>query len=619
MNKALKIVLAASLALSLVPTVAFADGEDILEPQFDRGTGLLANSWRFTDGYPDSWLNDVVQEEPGISLYGAWSDLQLGDLDLPDAWTKSNGTNSYTIRSTPTSKDRIVNVPDSIAVGIDVSVHNNMPSGTPHGPIDWNAVKADGISFVLIRCGYGSDFRDQDDKWFVENYKGAKAAGLDIGIYLYSYAMNVTGNDSSAESEAKHVLRLLGENNIKPADLTLPIYLDMEDEQSEEDKEKGKKRQGNLSPSQLADIATKFCDTVVAAGYKVGIYSSQSWFKDKLTAPVFSPSSMAANGWSRWVARYSGGSSSSGVEGTDIWQFTAVGKVSGTPKRYCDVNFAYVTPGKFPVSRLVKPVDICSVTYNLNGGKNHASNSATYTGTLALKNPTRAGYKFDGWYTDAKFTNKVTKLTKKNAILYAKWSQPYKITYKLNGGKNHKSNPKKYGGTITLKNPTRSGYTFKGWYTDKKFKKKVTKLTNKKVTLYAKWAKNYKITYKLNGGKNSKSNPKKASGTVKLKNPTRTGYVFKGWYTNKKLTKKVTKLSMTKNRTVYAKWQKLKPGTYKVTAKSGLNIRKTTSTKSAIRGFLRPNQKVKIVKVSKGWGKLSGGRGWISLSYAKRV
>ena len=151
MNKALKIVLAASLALSLVPTVAFADGEDILEPQFDRGTGLLANSWRFTDGYPDSWLNDVVQEEPGISLYGAWSDLQLGDLDLPDAWTKSNGTNSYTIRSTPTSKDRIVNVPDSIAVGIDVSVYNNMPSGTPHGPIDWNAVKADGISFVLIR------------------------------------------------------------------------------------------------------------------------------------------------------------------------------------------------------------------------------------------------------------------------------------------------------------------------------------------------------------------------------------------------------------------------------------------------------------------------------------
>ncbi|WP_286143449.1 InlB B-repeat-containing protein, partial [Adlercreutzia caecimuris] len=168
------------------------------------------------------------------------------------------------------------------------------------------------------------------------------------------------------------------------------------------------------------------------------------------------------------------------------------------------------------------------------------------------------------------------------------------------------------------KNPTRSGYTFKGWYADRKFKKKVTKVSGKNVTLYAKWAKNYKITYKLNGGKNSKGNPKKAAGTVKLKSPTRAGYVFKGWYANKRLTKRVTKLSMTRNRTVYAKWQKLRPGTYKVTAKSGLNLRKSASTSSRVLKTLRYAKKVRITKIRGGWGYVRGG-GWVNLAYARRV
>lgn len=78
----------------------------------------------------------------------------------------------------------------------------------------------------------------------------------------------------------------------------------------------------------------------------------------------------------------------------------------------------------------------------------------------------------------------------------AQAAKTYKVVYKLNGGKNHKANPKKIkkNKSVKLKNPTKKGYTFKGWYKDKKFKKKTVKVTGSKKaanrTVYAKWVKN---------------------------------------------------------------------------------------------------------------------------------
>lgn len=69
-------------------------------------------------------------------------------------------------------------------------------------------------------------------------------------------------------------------------------------------------------------------------------------------------------------------------------------------------------------------------------------------------------------------------------------AKPCKVKYVLNGGKNVKANKTQYTGKLTFKNPKRSGYTFKGWYTDKKCTKRVKSVTNKNVTVYAKWAKN---------------------------------------------------------------------------------------------------------------------------------
>lgn len=142
----------------------------------------------------------------------------------------------------------------------------------------------------------------------------------------------------------------------------------------------------------------------------------------------------------------------------------------------------------------------------------------------------------------------------------------YKITYQLNKGTNNKKNPKKYKNNKTTKlySPTRKGYTFKGWYSDKKFKKRVKKIkkgTKGKIKLYAKWtAKSYKITYKLNGGTNNTLNVSKYTyaKTVTLYAPTRVGYVFKGWYTDSGFTKQVTKIkkgTTTGAITLYALWQ----------------------------------------------------------------
>ena len=216
-----------------------------------------------------------------------------------------------------------------------------------------------------------------------------------------------------------------------------------------------------------------------------------------------------------------------------------------------------------------------TVNYVLNGGTNNKSNPAVYTketATITLKNPTKSGYAFLGWYKESAFKTKVSSIVKGstgNITLYAKWEKVYTITYKLNGGTNNSSNPKTYrssGAAITLKNPTRKGYTFKGWFSDSRLKNKITKIakgSSGNKNIYAKWAKTYKITYKLNGGKNNSKNPKtytKIDATIILKSPTRKGYVFKGWYKDARFRKKITQIKKGswKDKTLYAKWAKKK-------------------------------------------------------------
>lgn len=164
----------------------------------------------------------------------------------------------------------------------------------------------------------------------------------------------------------------------------------------------------------------------------------------------------------------------------------------------------------------------------------------TYTGTIS----------FDGWYSDEKFTNKInntSKLVSTNShTLYAKW-----ISNK----------------TITLSSPTQiDGYKIDGWYSDSSFKEKIANDGDKyeiseNITLYAKWTPTtYTITYEPNGGsinqKTSEVKYNEAYGTLEI--PTKKGYNFKGWYLEETYLTKIEKetiVTLSKNHTLYAKWE----------------------------------------------------------------
>ena len=211
-----------------------------------------------------------------------------------------------------------------------------------------------------------------------------------------------------------------------------------------------------------------------------------------------------------------------------------------------------------------------TITYvNVDGATNE--NPASYnveTETITLKDPVKPGYTFGGWYKDGEFTTQVTEITQGTTgdiILYAKWElESYPITYVLDGGTNAPENPASYNvetGTITLKDPVKTGYTFAGWYKDGEFTSKVTEITQGttgNITLYAKWELvSYTITYELDGGNNVPENPagyNVETGTITLKDPVKTEYTFAGWYSadNSPVTK-ITQGS-TGDITLYAKW-----------------------------------------------------------------
>ena len=187
--------------------------------------------------------------------------------------------------------------------GIDVSKYQ--------GNIDYSKVKASGITFVIIRIGYGM-YDNQKDSKFEENYNNAVKNNIPVGVYLYSYAKN----KEEALKEANTVLTWL-----KNRKLNLPVYLDVED-----------KSQQNLSKQTLTEICTTFCNKIQQSGYWAGIYANKYWFTSILDA------SSLEKKYTIWVAQYNKENTYKGKY--DMWQYTSGGTVSGINGKV-DMNILY--------------------------------------------------------------------------------------------------------------------------------------------------------------------------------------------------------------------------------------------------------------------------------------
>lgn len=266
MVKHIKMFLLALTLLMLTPNSMLLFPSNAEAAQFP-----VENSWRYEDGQLVD--EDAFSEEGGIALLSM-------DI-LPDG---------------------------AAAQGIDVSEHQ--------GRIDWDAVKASGIDFAILRVGFGApSFGGRVDYQFNRNISECERLGIPYGVYIYSYAFD----NQQAADEASMVIDCLSGHNPR-----LPVYYDLEDNKIIAD---GRQ-------SGIASRAQTFCNKISAAGYKSGIYANLNWFNNILTDPVFKSGS-----WDHWIAQYNSQCDYTG--NYSFWQYKSNGKVPGISGNV-DMNYAYV-------------------------------------------------------------------------------------------------------------------------------------------------------------------------------------------------------------------------------------------------------------------------------------
>lgn len=194
--------------------------------------------------------------------------------------------------------------------GIDVSKWN--------GDIDWDKVKADGVEFVMIRCGYRGSVTGAlvEDPNFLQNIRGAKKTGLKVGVYFFTQAIN----EVEAVEEASMVLALCD-----GYELDYPVIIDSEGAG-------GNGRADSLDVQTRTKVCAAFCQTIDHAGYEAGVYASRSWYNANLEVSELDK-------YRIWLAEYRSTPLYSGYY--DMWQYTSKGKINGIEGNV-DLNISYM-------------------------------------------------------------------------------------------------------------------------------------------------------------------------------------------------------------------------------------------------------------------------------------
>ena len=179
--------------------------------------------------------------------------------------------------------------------GIDVSHHQ--------GKIDWEKAAADGLGFAIIRAGFGRCASQQDTR-FADNMAGAKAAGLPLGVYWYSYAVSA----AEAEQEAEACLTVMAPCRDS---ITLPVFFDQEYEPGIL----------ALDSRKRTNICLTFLEKIQAAGYRAGLYCSLDWWQNRLESGRLKE-------YPLWIAQYAK-TCSCKADNLILWQYSSTGSVSG--------------------------------------------------------------------------------------------------------------------------------------------------------------------------------------------------------------------------------------------------------------------------------------------------
>lgn len=189
--------------------------------------------------------------------------------------------------------------------GIDVSFWQ--------GSIDFTKMADQNIDFVILRAGSSKG----KDTYFEEHFEQAKAAGLKVGVYYYTYAMNMEEIAEDAEAFLEY---------IAGKTFDLPVYLDIENISQEE----------NLSRPLLTEMAIEFCERIADAGYYPGIYANRNWFTNYLNSDTLSPV------YELWIAAWTKSGEPDGdySENYGMWQYSSTGKLGGV-NGAVDMNVCY--------------------------------------------------------------------------------------------------------------------------------------------------------------------------------------------------------------------------------------------------------------------------------------
>ncbi len=300
---------------------------------------------------------------------------------------------------------------------IDVSEHN--------GVINWYAVKSAGVTNAIIRVGfrgYGKAGNMVEDDYFTENVAGAAKAGINIGFYFYSQAINT----AEAAAEAKFVLA-----RVKKYNFTLPIFYDYEFAEVSSGRLDKAWNNGTLNKAKMTNNAISFCNTIKSAGYQTGVYANASFFTYNLNT-----TKLVDNGFTIWLAIYSTSSTYGSYwhnshHDYDYWQYSSTGNVTGLcgvpGQTWLKAAYGGKT-GYIRLDNLIFTSSVTAVTANSKGVNMRSGMGTSYSVVKKIPNKAKVTIKsypvrncdVNFYYCKSGFTFNLTPSVRRITVSWAK-------------------------------------------------------------------------------------------------------------------------------------------------------------------------------------------------------